>query len=251
MITFQNIYKQYNDNVILHDVSGVFQRGKINLVIGTSGTGKSVLLKCLVGITQPTSGSVMFDDRDIINSHAKTIIGIKRDIGMLFQGSALLDSKTVQQNVQFPLDMLTNMPDKEKLDRVNFCLARVGLQNVSHKFPNEISGGMQKRVGIARAIVNDAKYLFCDEPNSGLDPQTSLLIDELIKELTYEYNITTVVVTHNLDTIFTLGDYIMFLSKGKKEWEGDSQSLFHNEVKPLQDFLLASKMMQSLLKQAV
>lgn len=248
MITFQHLYKQYNQHVILHDVSGAFQRGKINLVIGTSGTGKSVLMKCLVGITKPTSGEVLFDGRDIINSSPKTIIGIKREIGMLFQGSALLDSKTVEQNVKFPLDMLTNMPNSEKLDRVNFCLARVGLQNVSHKLPNEISGGMQKRVGIARAIVNDAKYLFCDEPNSGLDPQTSLLIDELIQEITYEYNITTVVVTHNLDTIFTIGDYIMFLSKGKKEWEGDSQSLFHNDVKPLQEFLMASKMMQSIMQ---
>jgi len=248
MITFQNIYKQYNEHLILEDVSGVFQRGKINLIIGTSGTGKSVLLKCLVGITQPTSGSVQFDEKDIINGSNNSIINIKREIGMLFQGSALLDSKTVVENVRFPLDMLTNMTKGEKLDRVNFCLERVGLKNISHKFPNEISGGMQKRVGIARAIVNDAKYLFCDEPNSGLDPQTSLLIDELIQELTYEYNITTVVVTHNLDTIFTIGDYIMFLSQGKKEWEGDSQSLFKNDVERLQDFLMASKMMQNIIK---
>jgi phospholipid/cholesterol/gamma-HCH transport system ATP-binding protein len=163
---------------------------------------------------------------------------------MLFQGGALFDSKTIEENVMFPLNMLTDMSKSEKLDRVNFCLARVGLKNVNKKFPNELSGGMQKRVGIARAIVNNSKYLFCDEPNSGLDPQTSLLIDELIQELTYEYNITTVVVTHNLDTIFSTGDYILFLSQGKKAWEGPSKDLFHTQVKPLKDFLFASRMMQ-------
>lgn len=251
MIIFQDLYKEYNNHIILNQVSGSFQRGKINLIIGTSGTGKSVLLKCLVGITQPTSGRVEFDGRDIINGNKNIIISIKIEIGMLFQSSALFDSKTIEQNVKFPLDMLTNMPNSEKLDRVHFYLKRVGLENISHKFPNEISGGMQKRVGIARAIVNDAKYLFCDEPNSGLDPQTSLLIDELIQEITYEYNITTVVVTHNLDTIFTIGDQIMFLSQGNKEWEGDSKSLFLNDVKPLQEFLLASKMMQVIMKKAV
>jgi phospholipid/cholesterol/gamma-HCH transport system ATP-binding protein len=249
MIEFNHISKRFKDKLVLDDISGHFERGKISLVIGTSGTGKSVLLKCLVGIIQPTAGSISFDGRDMLEGGKSTIISIKREIGMLFQGRALFDSKTIEENVRFPLDMLTDMSKSEKLDRVNFCLQRVGLKDVNHKLPSEISGGMQKRVGIARAIVNNSKYLFCDEPNSGLDPQTSLLIDELIQELTYEYNITTVVVTHNLDSIFTMGDYIMFLSQGKKAWEGKSKELFHTQVQALQDFLFASKLMQQLIKE--
>lgn len=248
MIELNHISKQFKDKLILDDISCHFQRGKISLVIGTSGTGKSVLLKCLVGIIQPTAGSISFDGRDMLEGNNSTIISIKREIGMLFQGSALFDSKTIEENIMFPLDMLTDMSKSEKLDRVNFCLQRVGLKDVNHKLPNEISGGMQKRVGIARAIVNNSKYLFCDEPNSGLDPQTSLLIDELIQELTYEYNITTVVVTHNLDSIFAMGDYIIFLSQGKKAWEGSSKELFYTQVPALKDFLFASKMMQQLIK---
>jgi phospholipid/cholesterol/gamma-HCH transport system ATP-binding protein len=246
MIEFNHISKRFKDKLVLDDISGRFERGKINLVIGTSGTGKSVLLKCLVGIIQPTQGSIVFDGRDVLQGNNETIISVRREIGMLFQGGALFDSKTVEENVKFPLDMLTNLPKAEKLDRVNSCLERVGLKGTNNKFPSEISGGMQKRVGIARAIVNNSKYLFCDEPNSGLDPQTSLLIDELIQELTYEYNITTVVVTHNLDTIFAMGDYIMFLEHGKKMWEGNSKELFHTKVQGLHDFLFASKMMQQL-----
>jgi phospholipid/cholesterol/gamma-HCH transport system ATP-binding protein len=246
MIEFKHISKKFNGKVVLDDISSHFNPGKINLVIGTSGTGKSVLLKCIVGLIRPTSGNITFDDRDMVSGTKSTIIGIKREIGMLFQGGALFDSKTVEKNVMFPLDMLTDMPKSEKLDRVNFCLKRVGLSNSNKKYPNELSGGMQKRVGIARAMVNNPKYLFCDEPNSGLDPKTSLLIDELIQELTYEYDITTVVVTHNLDSIFTLGDYIIFLDQGKKAWEGTSKELFHNEVKSLNDFLFASKMMRMI-----
>lgn len=244
MIEFNHISKSFNGKLVLDDVSSHFKRGKISLVIGTSGTGKSVLLKCIVGLIRPNYGTVTFDDRDMLTGSKSTIIGIKRDIGMLFQGGALFDSQTIEENVMFPLNMLTEMPKSEKLDRVNFCLKRVGLKNVNKKLPNELSGGMQKRVGIARAIVNNSKYLFCDEPNSGLDPQTSLLIDELVQELTYEYNITTVVVTHNLDTIFSMGDYILFLDHGKKAWEGTSKELFHTKIKPLRDFLFASKMMQ-------
>jgi phospholipid/cholesterol/gamma-HCH transport system ATP-binding protein len=249
MIEFNHVSKRFKDKLVLDDISGHFERGKISLVIGTSGTGKSVLLKCLVGIIQPTAGSISFDGRNMLEGNRNTIISIKREIGMLFQSSALFDSKTIEENVRFPLDMLTDMSKSEKQDRVNFCLQRVGLQeDVNKKFPNEISGGMQKRVGIARAIVNNSKYLFCDEPNSGLDPQTSLLIDELIQELTYEYNITTVVVTHNLDSIFTMGDYIIFLHNGTKAWEGNSQELFHTNVQALRDFLFASKLTQQLMK---
>jgi len=246
MIEFKHISKTFNGKLVLDDISSHFNRSKINLVIGTSGTGKSVLLKCIVGLIPPSHGSITFDERDMVRGNKSTIISIKREIGMLFQGGALFDSKTVEQNVMFPLNMLTDMPKSEKLDRVNFYLKRVGLSNSNKKHPNELSGGMQKRVGIARAMVNNPKYLFCDEPNSGLDPKTSLLIDELIQELTYEYDITTVVVTHNLDSIFTLGDYIIFLDQGKKAWEGTSNELFHSEVKSLNDFLFASKMMRMI-----
>ena len=246
MIQFKHISKSFNGKLILDDVSSHFYRGKINLIIGTSGTGKSVLLKCIVGLVKPTYGNILFDNRDIVSNDKNTIVNIKKEIGMLFQGSALFDSKTIEKNVMFPLDMLTDMPRSQKLDHVNFCLKRVGLHNVNKKFPNELSGGMQKRVGIARALVNNPKYLFCDEPNSGLDPKTSLLIDELIKELTYEYNITTVVVTHNLDSIFSMGDYIIFLDQGVKAWEGTSREIFHTKQKSLKDFLFASKMMQLL-----
>ncbi|ACE06377.1 hypothetical protein Aasi_1029 [Candidatus Amoebophilus asiaticus 5a2] len=246
MIKFEHISKSFNGKVVLDDISSHFDPGKINLVIGTSGTGKSVLLKCIVGLIRPSYGNITFDDRDMVGRSRDTIINIKREIGMLFQGGALFDSKTVEQNVMFPLNMLTNMPKNEKLDRVNFYLKRVGLSNSNKKYPNELSGGMQKRVGIARAMVNSPKYLFCDEPNSGLDPKTSLLIDELIQELTYEYDITTVVVTHNLDSIFTLGDYIIFLDQGKKAWEGTSKELFHSDVETLNSFLFASKMMRMI-----
>lgn len=248
MIEFNNISKRFKDKLVLDGISGHFQRGKISLVIGTSGTGKSVLLKCLVGIIQPNAGNISFDGRDMLAGDKSTIVSIKKEIGMLFQGSALFDSKTIEENVRFPLDMLTDMSTSEKLDRVNFCLQRVGLKDVNRKLPSEISGGMQKRVGIARAIANNSKYLFYDEPNSGLDPETSLLIDELIQELTYEYNTITVVVTHNLDSIFTMGDYIIFLHNGKKAWEGNSQELFHTNVQALQNFLFASKLMQQLRK---
>lgn len=244
MIEFKHISKAFNSKVVLDDISGHFDRGKINLVIGTSGTGKSVLIKCIVGLIQPTQGSITFDGRDILNGDRNAMVSVRREIGMLFQGSALFDSKNVEENVIFPVDMLTTMSKSEKLDRVNFCLERVGLKNANKKMPAELSWGMKKRVGIARAIVNNSKYLFCDEPNSGLDPKTALLIDELIKEITYEYNITTVVVTHDMDSVVTMGDYILFLDQGKKAWEGTSEDVFHTEVKALKDFLFASKLMQ-------
>ena len=209
MIEFNNIKKSFDGKEVLHGINGVFEQGRTNLIIGTSGTGKSVLLKCMVGLVEPDEGHVLYDGRNFTTATRNVRRQIRRDIGMLFQGAALLDSQSVEQNVMFPLNILTEMPKDEKLDRVNFVLQRVGLENVNKKMPSELSGGMKKRVGIARAIVNNSKYLYCDEPNSGLDPQTAILIDELIKEITEEFNITTVVVTQEafkmLAKFITLG----------------------------------------------
>ena len=216
MIEVKNISKSFGDRRILKDISGSFQKGKPNLIIGASGTGKSVLLKCIVEIVQPDEGFVFYDNRNFTEGERDLKIQIRREIGMLFQGGALFDSKSVEENVKFPLDLLAKMPKDEKLDRVNFCLKRVGLHNANEKMPSELSGGMKKRVGIARAIVNSPKYLFCDEPNSGLDPQTSVLIDELIQDITEDYDTTTVVVTHDMNSVMGIGENIMFIYKGEK-----------------------------------
>ena len=197
MIEVKNIEKNFGDRQILKGISAVFMPGKVNMIIGASGTGKSVLLKCIVGLEQPDIGDVLYDNRDFTHANRLEKIEIRREIGMLFQGAALFDSKTVEENVRFPLDILTDMPLDEKIDRVNNVLERVGLENSNSLMPSELSGGMKKRVGIARALANNSKYLFCDEPNSGLDPQTSILIDNLIKDLTQEFNTTTVVVSHD------------------------------------------------------
>jgi phospholipid/cholesterol/gamma-HCH transport system ATP-binding protein len=249
MIEFQRISKIFNSKAVLNGVSGRFDRGKVNLVIGASGTGKSVLLKCLVGLLNPDQGNVMFDGVDFTNGSRKLKVGVRKEMGMLFQSGALFDSKNVEENVLFPLDILTDMPKDAKMDRVNFCLQRVGLTNANKKMPSELSGGMQKRVGVARAIVNNSKYLFCDEPTSGLDARTGLLIDELIRELTYEYNITTTVVTHDMNSIVSMGDYIFFLEQGKKAWEGTSSDIFHVDVAVLKDFIFSSKLMRMVKKQ--
>lgn len=246
MIKFEHISKSFADRQVLNDVSGVLEKGKPNLIIGASGTGKSVLLKCLVGLVKPDSGHVFYDNRDFFNSERDQVIEIRREIGMLFQGGALFDSKNVEQNVRFPLDILTNMPFDEKQDRVNFCLKRVGLENVNKKMPSEISGGMKKRVGIARAIVNNPKYLYCDEPNSGLDPQTSIVIDELIDELSEEFDMTTVIVTHDMNSVMGIGEKILFIYKGRKLWEGTKNDITHSGVKELDDFVFANKVMNSL-----
>jgi phospholipid/cholesterol/gamma-HCH transport system ATP-binding protein len=246
MIKIENISKKYGDKVILEDISGLFEKGKPNLIIGASGTGKSVLLKCIVGLTRPDTGKTLYDGRDFYQGSRDVKIEIRREMGMLFQGGALFDSKTVQQNVMFPLDILTKMKPDEKLDRVNFCLKRVGLENSNHKMPSEISGGMKKRVGIARAIVNNPKYLFCDEPNSGLDPQTSVLIDELIQDLSEDYEMTTIVVTHDMNSMIGIGEKILFLYKGHKLWEGTKNDLTHSGVKELDDFVFANKVMNSM-----
>ena len=236
--------KRFGEKVVLNDVSGVFHQGKTNLIIGASGTGKSVLLKSMVGLIPPDSGHVVYDGRDFTNASLELKQEIRREIGMLFQGGALFDSKNVEENVMFPLDMMTRMTKEEKQERVNFCLKRVGLENANRLMPSEISGGMQKRVGIARAIALNSKYLFCDEPNSGLDPQTAILIDSLIKEITEEYNITTVVVTHDMNSVLEIGDHIMFMYKGEKVWEGSSKDILDTEVKALQDFIFASKLIR-------
>jgi phospholipid/cholesterol/gamma-HCH transport system ATP-binding protein len=246
MISIDNISKKFGDKSILENISGTFEKGKPNLIIGASGTGKSVLLKCIVGLVRPDTGSVLYDGRDFYQGTRDTKIEIRREMGMLFQGGALFDSKTVEQNVMFPLDILTKMKPDEKLDRVNFCLKRVGLENANSKMPSEISGGMKKRVGIARAIVNNPRYLFCDEPNSGLDPQTSVLIDELIQDLSEDYDMTTIVVTHDMNSMIGIGEKILFLYKGHKLWEGTKNEITHSGIKELDDFVFANKVMNDL-----
>lgn len=246
MIRLEGITKSFGDKLVLNNVSGTFEKGKPNLIIGASGTGKSVLLKCIVGLTKPDKGEVYYDERGFYASSRETKIEIRREMGMLFQGSALFDSKNVEQNVMFPLNVLTKMNPSEKLDRVNICLKRVGLENANKKMPSEISGGMKKRVGIARAIVNNPNYLFCDEPNSGLDPQTSILIDELIQDISEEFNITTIVVTHDMNSVMGIGERIIFIYKGQKLWEGTNKNITHSGVKELDDFVFANKVMNSL-----
>lgn len=243
MIEVQNISKSFGDRKIIKNISGSFVKGKPNLIIGASGTGKSVLLKCIVEIVVPDEGLVFYDKRNFTEGDRDLKIEVRREIGMLFQGGALFDSKSVEENVKFPLDLLAKMPKDEKLDRVNFCLKRVGLINANDKMPSELSGGMKKRVGIARAIVNNPKYLFCDEPNSGLDPQTSILIDELIQDITEDYDTTTVVVTHDMNSVMGIGENIMFIYKGEKLWEGNKNDIIHSGVKELDDFVFANKIM--------
>jgi phospholipid/cholesterol/gamma-HCH transport system ATP-binding protein len=246
MIEARHISKSFGDKVILTDVGGVFEKGRPSLIIGASGTGKSVLLKCIVGLVKPDVGEVIYDGRNFFEGDRNTKTEIRREIGMLFQGGALFDSKTVEENVMFPLDILTKMPKEERLDRVNFCLQRVGLENVNRKMPSELSGGMKKRVGIARAIVNNPNYLFCDEPNSGLDPQTSILIDELIQDISEDYNMTTIVVTHDMNSVMGIGEKILFIYKGMKLWEGNKDEITHSGVQELDDFVFANKVMSSL-----
>lgn len=249
MIEVRNINKSFDGKQILHNISSTFKKGRTNLIIGASGTGKSVLLKNIVGLVQPDSGSILYDGRDFTSGNKDLKTDVRREIGMLFQGGALFDSMNVEQNIIFPLNVLTKMPKDEKLDRVNTCLAKVGLENVNKKMPSEISGGMKKRVGIARAIVNNSQYLFCDEPNSGLDPQTSIKIDNLIKEITHELNITTVVVTHDMNSVMEIGEYVMFMYQGRKLWEGNNENIFDCRVKELEDFIFANNLMRAVRRQ--
>lgn len=237
MIQINNIHKEFDGRVVLDGISGTFEKGTTSMVIGGSGTGKSVLLKCMIGILTPEKGEVLFDGRNMLTANQEVVKEIRREMGVLFQGGALFDSKTVLENVRFPLDILTNQTLQEKNDRAMVCLQRVGLEQSAHRMPSEISGGMKKRVGIARAIVMNPKYLFCDEPNSGLDPLTAVKIDLLIQEITEEYGITTLVISHDMNSVMRMGEYIMFLKDGKKVWEGSNKNIKQSDVPSLQEFL--------------
>lgn len=251
MIRAENIVKTFGQQQVLKGISFTFEAGKTNLIIGRSGAGKTVLLKILVGLQTPTSGSVFYDDDDFTHLNKVEMREIRMKIGMLFQGSALFDSLTVEQNIRFPLDMFTNKTAKEKLERVNYCLERVNLAGTNSKFPSELSGGMQKRVGIARAIVLNPQYLFCDEPNSGLDPKTSIIIDELISSITHENNITTIINTHDMNSVMEIGENICFLHEGRLEWSGHKDQVLGSENENLQSFIFASPFLQRLRKSAL
>lgn len=244
MIEVKNINKSFGDKQILHDVSISFLRGKINLIIGASGSGKSVLTKCIVGLHDVDSGSIEYDGRNFSKMNFKQRKEVRKEIGMLFQGSALFDSLTVEENVKFPLEMYTKQSEEEILERVNFCLKRVQLDNANHLYPAELSGGMQKRAALARAIALNPKYLFCDEPNSGLDPQTGIVIDNLIQELTQEYNITTIVITHDMNSVMETGENISFIYKGEKWWNGNKEDILKTDNAELCEFVYSSKIMQ-------
>jgi len=245
MIEVKDIHKTFGENEVLKGISSKFLPGKNNLIIGGSGSGKTTLLKCIVGLHEPTKGQVFFDDENFTEMNFEQRVPIRTQIGMLFQNSALFDSMTVEENVMFPLNLFTEQSKAEKLDRANFCLERVNLKGKNKLYPSELSGGMKKRVGIARAISMQPKYLFVDEPNSGLDPKTSILIDDLIAELTEEYNITTVVVTHDMNSVMGIGDHIIFLHNGQKWWEGSNKEIAKTNNKELNDFVFASKFMQA------
>lgn len=244
MIEFKNLHKSFGDKVVLDGVSHVMETGKTNLIIGSSGSGKTVLQKCLVGLITPDEGEILYDGTDLLNMNEEEKKEIRQQIGMLFQGSALFDSMTVEQNIKFPLDMFTNDPHPKKMERVNEVLERVNLVGSNKKFPSEISGGMKKRVAIARAIVLTPKYLFCDEPNSGLDPQTSMLIDQLIHEITVEYNMTTIINTHDMNSVMEIGDNILYMVDGKKEWSGNSKDIIYSDNEKLNGFIFASEFLQ-------
>ena len=246
MIEVKNLHKGFADVQVLKGISTTFHPGKTSLIIGQSGSGKTVFLKTLIGLHAPEEGTISFDGR--INTEF-TIEGKRQwrqEIGMVFQGSALFDSQTVEENVMFPLKMFTDNSNSEMLDRVNFALNRVNLENSNLKLPAELSGGMQKRVAIARAIVMNPKYLFCDEPNSGLDPKTAIVIDNLIRELTYEYEMTTVVITHDMNSVIEIGDKILFIHNGENWWEGDRKSIITTENKEIVDFVYASDFMKEI-----
>ncbi|MFI3270373.1 MAG: ATP-binding cassette domain-containing protein [Rikenellaceae bacterium] len=242
MIKAENIVKSFGENRVLRDVSIEFETGKTNLIIGRSGSGKTVMLKTLVGLYGLDSGAVYYDDIKVSTLQGGLLRDVRKDIGMIFQGGALLDSSTVAENVKLPLDLFTTQSEEEKMERVNFCLNRVRLDGAHEKYPAELSGGMVKRVAIARAIVMNPKYLFCDEPNSGLDPQTSIVIDNLIHDITHEYNITTIINTHDMNSVMEIGEKIVYLHKGEKWWEGSSEELLDTDNAELNEFVYASAM---------
>ena len=246
MIEIKNISKSFSGKEIIKDLSFAYEAGQTNLIIGQSGSGKTVLLKCLLGLYTPEKGSILFDGLNIVNISSSELKSLRKQIGMVFQGGALFDSMNIEQNVLFPLQLFSDMSKSEMLDRVNFCLKRVNLENVNHLFPSEISGGMKKRVAIARAIVLNPKYLFCDEPNSGLDPYTAILIDNLLQELTHEYGMTTVINTHDMNSVMEIGDRILFIKAGEMTWQGTKSDIFHSDNQDLQDFVFSSELFKTI-----
>ncbi len=248
MIQINNLNKSFGEQLVLQNITTTFYDGQCNLIIGKSGSGKSVMMKCLVGLMRIDCGEILYDNRNFWQLPKLQQKDTKKDIGMLFQGGALFDSLTIEENVLFPLNMFSKMNISEKKERVNFCLQRVNLTNANNKYPSEISGGMKKRVALARAIVLNPKYLFCDEPNSGLDPQTSIVIDELIRELTYEFKMTTIVNTHDMNSVMEMGDNVLYLHQGKKHWQGSNKEILHSNNEELEDFIFASKFLKELKK---
>lgn len=246
MIVVDNISKSFAGTQVLFDVSATFNEGQVSLIIGASGQGKSVLAKCIVGLHEIDEGRILYDGRDFSKMHKKERLAVRKEIGMLFQGAALFDSLTVEENVAFPLKMFTSMGNEEIRERANSCLTRVNIIDKNRLFPAECSGGMRKRIAIARAIAMRPKYLICDEPNSGLDPKTSIVIDNLIKEITYEYAITTIVITHDMNSVMETGDHIVFISNGKKRWEGNNKTIIGTDHKEVAEFVYASEFMQNL-----
>ena len=248
MIEINSISKSFAGRSVIQNISFRFEKGKTNIIIGESGSGKTTLLKCMVGLNELDSGEVLFDNRNFYNLDFNGKKEIRKEIGMLFQGGALFDSKTVEENVVFPISMFTDLSIAEKRERANFCLQRVNLENANNLYPSELSGGMKKRVAIARAIAVQPKYLFCDEPNSGLDPKTSIVIDKLIEEITEEYKMTTLINTHDMNSVTEIGEKIIFLHQGKKWWEGTFTDILHSDNKELNDFIFASKIMKEFRK---
>lgn len=246
MIEVKNLCKSFGDKEVLKNISTVFDSGKTNLIIGQSGSGKTVLMKNLVGLLDPTSGDVLYDGRNFVAMSKKEKIMLRREMGMIFQSAALFDSMTVLENVMFPLDMFSNMTLRDRIHRAKTCLDRVNLKDVDSKFPGELSGGMQKRVAIARAIALNPQYLFCDEPNSGLDPKTSLVIDELLHSITHEFNITTIINTHDMNSVMGIGENIIFIYEGHKEWQGMSADIMNSDNKKLTDFIFASDLLKRM-----
>lgn len=246
MIEVKGLNKSFGDHHVLKDINAQFHKGQVNIIIGQSGSGKTVLTKCMVGLHDVDSGTIEYDGRDFASMSFKQKKSIRQDIGMLFQGGALFDSMTVEENIMFPLAMFTDQTSAERLERAHFCLERVNLSTAGKLYPSELSGGMKKRVAIARAISMNPKYLFCDEPNSGLDPKTGLVIDQLIKEITDEYNITTIVITHDMNSVIEIGDNINFIYKGEKWWEGPKEEILRTNNQEVVDFVYASKFMKKV-----
>lgn len=246
MIEVKNITKSFEGRTVLNNISTVFEDGKTNLIIGRSGSGKTVMIKHIIGLMRPDSGQILYDGRDLTSMNKAELKSLRKEMGMLFQGSALFDSMTVLENVMFPLDMFSKDSSKERLKRAEFCLDRVNLSEAGHLYPSEISGGMMKRAAIARAIALNPKYLFCDEPNSGLDPKTSLLIDDLIHDITLEYKMTTVINTHDMNSVINIGDNIIFIKEGIKEWQGTKEEVITSNNKALNDFIFASDLFRKV-----